>query len=223
MPELVQISAEIVKTASSRPKLLPEMSRVASTLHSLEQKTLAWSADRVESLVKSLTELQAGLRSQQLEPLNRQAVQALSARCQEIMGASSAASCGTQIKSREVSALLQALGLFGAVQGVAEVQEQLGNWMTDNMQAMALADLMDLAEQSQRSGLADLHKVAELLPRAKGITEGINTENTYVQMLSLLNSCLHAVIAEVPSGLCLFAQYCSCKSRRAADETGFEC
>ena len=200
VPELVRVGTEIVKTSANSTKLLPEMDRVRETLTSLKSQSLPWCAERIESLTGSLEQLQCGLRAKQMKSLNDFALELFTSRAQDIMQVNLVEATGATasgIKSREVAALLRGLQLYANIEGVTDLQKELSKWMTVNMQAMALVDLLDLSELSEKSGVADLQKVSELLPRAKGINDGLKTEETYLRILSLLNSSLHAVIGEV--------------------------
>ncbi|CAE7660512.1 unnamed protein product [Symbiodinium microadriaticum] len=168
-----------------------------SSIEQLSSGQVPFTADRLTALHQEIVELSEGLRQVHVEGLKQKAKDCFCKHGEKILAGSVNDS---EMKSRDVEALLQCLSFFQNESSVVDTMKEVQEWANEHAQSMALTDLKDLAALSASSGLADLTKVQEIMPRLRKLQNDEKTEDVYEAVLSLVVHSLLSLMKEVKQG-----------------------
>ena len=137
---------ECIRCATSSISARPIMERLTQTLTSWKAGELEMTPDRLEDMVSHLPTVRKGLRRVDLQDMDELACKFLATTVNDILAGK------ILQRSRHVQNLQKALKIYGKTGGFHDLHERLQDWLTKNQKVIALLDLLDLAQVSEKQG-----------------------------------------------------------------------
>lgn len=181
---------DCIRCSTTTTQLRPKMERLLETLNSFSDGGLAATPDRLEEVVGTLTEVKKGMRKADLQNLDEVANTVFIAFARSILDGKLSA------RTRFVAALLDGLSLFTDIGGTSDLQARLRQWITTNGPKIALLDLVDLAQTTEKNGgVAELSQVQALMAKLKSVKDLQSEEQSWAAT-SLLVATFRSVFTE---------------------------
>ena len=183
---------EYVRTAATSVKLRPERDRTLQTLQGLENGSIQLTTERLEQLTDAIKAITSGMRKLEVRDLNTLLRKVLTSEADAIL-ANSHLESDLRLRTRWVSALICALKQVELADHAARVTQ----WMTENQQAMSLADLVDLSHLGEKDGgLVSSDAIQPLLNRLSKVVIPEDKHEVLVAAQKLVVQFLRGVIKE---------------------------
>ena len=166
-PHLQSLCQEVMRTATSSVKLLPERDRLSESLQGMIAGTVDITADRLSTLLEQLPSLRKGLRRIDMKEIDNAAIQLFISQAEGMMDDDQ--ELGSLRSSRFAACLVQGLGIYSDHPGTSDIRDRLQLWLTKNQKRLHLTDLVDLASVCKQSGVAKLEDVQELMAKLQKV------------------------------------------------------
>ena len=184
---------DCIRCSSTTTQLKPQMERLLETFNAFNDGVLTATPDRLEEAVGILTDVKKGMRKADLQAVDEVVTTVLIALGRSILDGTTESAAA---RTRFVTSLLNGLSLYSDIGGTSDLQMSLRQWMTSNGPKIALFDLVDLAQTTEKNGgAADVLQVQALMAKLKSVKELHSDEQSWAAT-SLLGATFRSVLTE---------------------------